>query len=74
MADITAILSATHQRRRGRAPSRRGAAQARAGVRISRGFLTGLASELANEAETASNSRRLAGLILKNALDARDEP
>jgi importin subunit beta-1 len=71
MADITAILTATQSADAG---ARQAAEEQLKNAQESNlaGFLTGLASELANE-QKPPEVRRLAGLILKNALDARDE-
>ena len=71
MADITAILTGDAERRRGRAPAAEEQLKNAQESNLA-GFLTGLASELANE-QKPPEVRRLAGLILKNALDARDE-
>ena len=71
MADITAILQATQ----GADANARQAAEAQlesAKESNLAGFLTSLSGELANE-QKPPETRRLAGLILKNALDARDE-
>ena len=71
MADITAILSAT--------PSPDANTRQAAGAQLKQAqeqnlgaFLQSLANEVATEAKPL-DSRRLAGLILKNALDAKDE-
>ena len=71
MADITAIPTATQSADAG---ARQAAEEQLKNAQESNlaGFLTGLASELANE-QKPPEVRRLAGLILKNALDARDE-
>ena len=71
MADITAILTATQSADAG---ARQAAEEQLKNAQESNlaGFLTGLASELANE-QKPPEVRRLAGLILKNALDARDD-
>ena len=71
MADITAILQATQSpdanaRQAAEEQLKQGQEQNPAG------FLTSLSAELANE-QKPPETRRLAGLILKNALDARDE-
>ena len=71
MADITAVLSATTSPD---AATREAAeAQLKQAQEQNLGaFLQSLANEVATEAKPL-DSRRLAGLILKNALDARDE-
>ena len=71
MADITAILSATTSPD---ANTRQAAeAQLKQAQEQNLGaFLQSLANEVATEAKPL-DSRRLAGLILKNALDAKDE-
>ena len=71
MADITTILQQTQSPD----AALRSAAeeQLKAGQEANyAGFLTSLAGEIANE-QKPPETRRLAGLILKNALDARDE-
>jgi hypothetical protein len=71
MADITSILQATQSPD---GPARAAAEEQLKSAQDSNyaGFLTSLAGEIANE-QKPPETRRLAGLILKNALDARDE-
>jgi importin subunit beta-1 len=71
MADITAILLATQSPEAG---ARQAAEEQLKNAQESNlaGFLTGLATELADE-QKPPDTRRLAGLLLKNALHARDE-
>ena len=71
MADITTIVQQTQS------PDATARVAAEAQLKTAQeanydGFLTSLAGEIANEQKPAE-TRRLAGLILKNALDARDE-
>jgi len=71
MADITTILAATQSPD---AALRVSAEEQLKAAQESNyaGFLTSLAGEIANE-QKPPETRRLAGLILKNALDARDD-
>ena len=71
MADITAILQATQSHD----ANARVAAEAQLKAAQESnfpGFLTSLAGEIANE-QKPPTTRQLAGLLLKNSLDARDE-